>query len=303
MPIIDRIMARILVTGAAGFVGRRLVAELAARHELFALTRDEVPPALASSAEWLRVDLAEDPGSALPARCDAVIHLAQSRHYREFPARADDIFAVNVASTFRLLDYARRAGAEHFVLASSGGVYGTSYERFSEADPVHPLNFYLTSKYVAELMTANYQSVFRTVVLRLFFVYGPGQQGMLVPRLAERVLRGETIVIEGDPGLKINPVSVDDAVRVIEPALALGRSDLFNVAGDEVVTIRELVAQLERVTGRTARLEHAPATNPGDLIGDNTRMKDVLGVVPRVDLEQGLRATVEALVAGGSAPR
>ena len=108
-------------------------------------------------------------GAVAAVGFDTVIHLAQSRHYRQFPERADDIFAVNVKSTFQLLDYARRAGAGRFLHASSGGVFGYSYEKFVETDPVNPLNFYLSSKYCAELMVGNYRDYFLTIVLRFFF--------------------------------------------------------------------------------------------------------------------------------------
>ena len=283
---------KILLTGATGFIGGRLVDELAARHELIALGRSR-PEGV---ADWIEHDLASPlQPSALPGRIDAVVHLAQSRRYREFPDGAGDMFAINVQSTFSLLEYARSAGAHCFVFASTGGMYAHSYERLVETAPVKPIDFYLSSKYAAELVAANYQQVFRTIVLRFFFVYGPGQRGMLVPRLLERVRAGEPVVVEGERGVRINPIYVTDAVRVFEPALSLERSDVFNVAGDEIVSIEELVAAMGSVTGRQPIVEHGPRSLDGDLVGDNARMKDVLGVVPQVTLEEGLAATFAEL--------
>ena len=277
---------RILLTGATGFIGARLLPALAERHEVVALARR--PPA-GGTAEWVEHDLVRPlDEAALPEHVDAVVHLAQSRHYREFPERAGDIFAVNAESTFRLLEYARRAGAERFVFASTGGVYGYGYEKLVETDPVNPIDFYLTSKYVAESLIANYREFFRTVVFRFFFVYGPGQERMLVPTLLDRVLRGEEITVSGRPGLRINPIHVADAVRVFEPALALDRSELFNVAGDETVAIEELVALMGRLSARTVQIADGPRLHDGDLVGDNARMKAVLGVEPQIRLEQGL---------------
>jgi len=188
---------RLLVTGAGGFVGSRLVAELAPRHEVFAVARRPGPAI--DGVVWIALDLARplDP-ARLPAGVDSVVHLAQSRRYRDFPDGAADVFAVNVASTVALLEYARHAGVRSFVFTSSGGVYGFSYERFVEEDPVNPLNFYFGSKYSAELLIGNYGTLFHTVVLRPFFVYGAGQQGMLVPNLVERVLTDTEITIEGN---------------------------------------------------------------------------------------------------------
>jgi UDP-glucose 4-epimerase len=282
---------KVLITGAAGFVGSRLVAELAARHEVVALARGPGPPH--DGVEWVEQDLAEPLSSTkLPSRVDGVVHLAQSRQYRDFPGGAADIFAVNVAGTFSLLEYARLAGARTFVFASSGGVYGFSFERFVEGDPVSPLNFYLGSKYSAELLIGNYAACFRTVVLRPFFIYGPGQQGMLVPKLVEQVLADEPVSIEGKPGLRINPIHVDDVVRVFEPALGLDRSGLFNVAGDEVVTMTELVQLIGKVAARTPQITYRDSAAAGDLVGDNSAMKQTLGIVPTVSLHDGLQGVV-----------
>lgn len=280
---------RLLLTGATGFIGRNLLRELAGRHELVAIARNPPEDEHAPDVRWIRQDLrAGLEVGALPDSIDAVVHLAQSKRYREFPDGAADIFGVNVESTLRLLEYARLAGARRFLLASTGGLYGYSYERLVESAPISPLNFYLNSKYVAELLIGNYQEFFTTVVFRFFFVYGPGQRRMLIPTLVDKIRGGETIDVEGAPGLRINPIHVSDAVRVFEPALALERSDVFNVAGDEVVRIEELAALVGEALGVEARARHVEAGREGDLVGDNRRMKDVLGVEPRVGLAEGL---------------
>lgn len=278
---------RILVTGAAGFVGRHALERLGDEHELYPVVR-RAPD---DSRDWIVQDLTQPlDRSRLPARIDGVIHLAQSPRYREFPAGAEDVYAVNVNSTFELLEYARGAGAQSFVLASSGGVYGYSYEALVETAPANPLNFYLTSKHVAESLVANYETLFRTIALRFFFVYGPGQEGMLVPTLIEKVRKGDQISIAGRPGQRINPIHVRDAVEAFPPALDLDRSDVFNVAGDEVVSIRDLVGVIEEATGEPAHVRHIDPEHEGDLIGDNARMKEVLGVQPRTSLLEGIRS-------------
>jgi len=278
---------RILVTGAGGFIGRHLLDRLGDEHELLPLVRT----APDDSREWVVQDLAQPLELArLPKRIDAVIHLAQSRRYREFPEGADDMYAINVDSTFHLLEYARRAGAQSFLLASTGGIYGYSYETLVETSPANPLNFYLTSKHVAESLVGNYQAFFRTVVFRFFFAYGPAQEGMLVPTLIEKVRKGDQILIAGRPGQRINPIHVRDAVEIFPPALKLDQSDIFNVAGNEVLSIRELVGVIEQATGESAHVRHIAPEHEGNLVGDNSRMKDVLGVQPKVALLEGIRS-------------
>jgi UDP-glucose 4-epimerase len=278
---------RILLTGAAGFIGTHTLARLEGDHDLYPVVRT----APDESREWIVQDLAQPLDlSLLPKRIDAVIHLAQSHRYREFPAGAEDVYAVNVHSTFRLLEYARGAGARTFILASTGGIYGYSYEALVETDPANPLNFYLTSKHVAESLVANYEALFQTVVFRFFFVYGPRQGRMLVPTLIEKVRKGDQISIAGKPGQRINPIHVNDAVEAFPTALRLAGSDVFNVAGDEVVSIRELVGVIEQATGETAHVRHIDPEHEGDLIGDNSRMKELLGVQPRTSLLEGVRS-------------
>lgn len=280
---------RVLITGAGGFIGARLLDRLADGHEVFALARRTAGGREAPGRRWIEQDLSLPLDySRLPPKVDAVIHLAQSRLYRQFPEGAEDVFGVNVGGTFRMLEYARRAGAERFVFASTGGVYGYGREKFSETDAVRPLNFYLSSKYAAELLLENYKRFFGAVVFRLFFVYGPGQRGMLVPTLVDRVVRGETVVVEGARGLKVNPIYVDDAVSAFEAALRLPGSALVNVAGDEAVTISELVGLIERAAGRPATVEHSAVEPEGDLVADNSLMKELLGVYPRTGLAEGL---------------
>jgi UDP-glucose 4-epimerase len=282
---------RVLVTGANGFIGSAFVRAASGSHEVFALARTPGPKL--SGVEWVMHDLVEPLALArLPERIDAVVHLAQSRRYRDFPDGAYDVFDVNTRSTLELLEYARRAGARSFVFTSSGGVYGYSYEHFAETDPVSPLNFYFTSKYSAEMLIANYQRFFNTVVLRLFFVYGPGQDRMLIPTLIDRIASGDAVTVEGDPGLRINPIYIDDAVRVFEPALQFSGAGVFNVAGDEAVTITDLVEVVGEVMEREPLIEHAEGDSSGDLLGDNGQMREVLGVVPEVPLREGLARTV-----------
>jgi nucleoside-diphosphate-sugar epimerase len=262
----------VLVTGATGFVGRHL--RLA----------DMLAP---------RLDLTR-PLKGLPERIDAVVHLAQSRRYREFPEGAEDVLAVNVASTVALADYARRAGARTFVLVSTGGVYGFGSRPAREDDPVAPIGFYQASKYAAEVLLAPYAEYFTTVILRPFFVYGATQRGMLVASLARRVLDGQPVT---GPGPRMNPIHVDDAVRAIEAALALEESAVINVAGDEVVTVADVARGLAAAAGVEIEIEEGEPA--GDLVADTTRMRERLGVTPQVSLAEGLRGVIDEARAAG----
>ena len=164
---------KLLVSGASGLLGRHLLGEIAEKHEVVALTRRETPPDT-PGVDWVRQDL-RDPLElgALPGRIDGVVHLAQSERYRDFPEGAEDIFGVNVHSTFRLLEYARAAGAGRFVLASTGGVYAPRATPIDEGAPLATPGPYFRSKRMAELLVDDYSEILSGAVLRFFFIYGP----------------------------------------------------------------------------------------------------------------------------------
>jgi nucleoside-diphosphate-sugar epimerase len=287
---------RILLTGASGFIGTPLLRTLAEQHDVHALSRRGPVAGAPDGVRWIEADL-RDAGLAqrLPGELDVIVHLAQSELYRDFPGGARDVYEVNVHSTFTLLEHARRIGASRFVFASTGGVYGYNEQQVTERHPVEPLNFYLSSKYAAEVLIANYRELFHTVVLRPFFVYGPGQRGMLVATLARRVIDGAEISIDGDPGIGLNPTYVDDAVRAFAAAVTHTASGVFNVAGDESLNLRELVERLGAIAGTAPSIRHAGTSGSSALLGDNSLMREVLGVAPQTTLDEGLRRVVDEL--------
>jgi UDP-glucose 4-epimerase len=290
---------RVLLTGATGLIGQRVLRSLSSDNEVVVLARREAPAELAEATNWVRHDLNEPiEGAGLPDRVDAVVHLAQSERYRDFPAGAEDLFAVNVLSTHRLLEYARAAGAARFVFASTGGNYAFSPDPIPEDAPLATPGPYFRSKRMGELLVENYRESMTGAILRFFFVYGPGGR-MLIPRLAKQILAGEEIVIEGEPGIRMNPIYVDDAAETVAAALGLREQTVINVAGTEVVTLTELVERLAAALEREPVIRHS-GDAPGDLVAETSRMRQLLGASPATSLDEGL-AEVARAVAVGSA--
>jgi UDP-glucose 4-epimerase len=235
----------VLIVGIQGLIGKSLASNLLDEgYAIYGIARcnTHVPKL---SIRYLFLDLASDWSiENLPKQCDAVIHLAQSASFRNFPTSALDVFKVNIQSTAKLLDYARQAGVKKFVYASSGGVYGNGNQAFKENAPIVPtgkLGYYLGSKACGEILVQSYASIFDTIIIRPFFVYGPGQKrDMLIPRLFDSVATGKPITLQGESGIRINPIHVNDAVSAVAAALNLGGSATFNIAGPDVLSIREI---------------------------------------------------------------
>jgi UDP-glucose 4-epimerase len=280
---------KILLTGANGFVGRNLASRLSVHHEMFAIVRDSAALASTRRLSVIKMDLAQPLNAkGLPARLDVIIHLAQGNV--AFPENANELFAVNSTSTQQLLDYGRRAGARQFMLASTGDVYGKRFEPCREIDPVAPASYYAVTKHVAEMLVRAYSSYLDGCILRLFRPYGPGQTGRLVPNLADSIRQRRVVLLHRGDRPRMTPIYIDDLIHAIEKALNCSYSGTINIAGDQVVGMRELAEAIALALGSDAIFEETgePAA---DLIGDNSLMRRALGNWDTVSLADGLSRT------------
>lgn len=281
----------VLITGIQGLLGRRLASALNDKGFIIhGIARRNIHDAK-SSIHYLTINLASDWSfETLPRQCDVVIHLAQSASFRDFPNSALDVFKVNIESTARLLDYARQAGVKKFIFASSGGVYGNGTQAFKENSPIVPpgqLGYYLGSKACGEILVQSYASVFNVVVVRPFFIYGPGQnRSMLIPRLFDSVATGKPISLQGDNGIRINPIHVDDAASAVAAAIDLNESATFNIGGPEVLSIRDICEAMGRHLG-VEPVFTQQNSEPNDLIADYSAMRNFL-YDPKCRLEDSL---------------
>lgn len=290
-----------LITGGTGLIGSHLIQELLDKYEVYTIARnrqkiqsfcsDKVP-------DIIECDLT-DPSFTehLPKKMDYIIHLAQSEHFREFPEKALNVFAVNSLSCLRLLDYARKAGVEKFILASSGVVYGEGNRlRIEDDDLIIPnknLGFYHTSKLCAELLAENYTNDLKLAILRFFFIYGPGQKkSMLIPRLVESVMEQKPIYLQGSEGIQINPVNVSDAVQGILRSIELEENHKINVAGAEVLSLKEIGEIIGSLLGKQPVFEIDDKTSPLHVVGNIDKMKQLL-TPPKVSFREGIEKYIK----------
>ncbi|MDZ4241551.1 MAG: NAD-dependent epimerase/dehydratase family protein, partial [Candidatus Omnitrophota bacterium] len=199
-------MKTCLLTGGTGLIGSQLLGELPDKGwNIIALTRRGSHghhPGKGRGIQHISCDFSRDENrTEWPGKVDAVIHLAQSERFRDFPEHAEEIFRVNTLSTLSLLDHARSSGAKTFIYASSGGIYGTSAQPLKE-EPFSPslqMEFYPATKICSEMLCQAYRQHLRVIILRFFFVYGPGQRpAMLIPRMVNSVRDGKPVTLQGN---------------------------------------------------------------------------------------------------------
>lgn len=289
---------RILVTGASGFLGRHLIPALGRRHEIVATTRAGIS-SKESGIRWINADLARmDDDWQFPSHVDAVLYMAQSRRYREFPEGGADMFGVNVHSLWRFVDYARRVGAGQFVFASSANVYGPSPLPLNEDAAIDPTTFYATSKRIAEMILESYGAELPTTILRLFTLYGPGQEDSLVADLIDRVKNGRPVTLSGGCGPKFSPLYVTDACeaikRVIERPPESAGARHYNVGGTEEVSIRDFAEAIALSCGIDPMFEHREIEGEAGWVVDGRRFAAATGWAPETMLKDGLAHTVSA---------
>jgi nucleoside-diphosphate-sugar epimerase len=303
------VRARVVVTGAAGFIASHLVdALLAAGHEVIALDRrsvDDDGVAAANLAQALGhdqlrlhcVDLATDDLHALVAGATTVFHLAGLSGVRgSWGARFGDYVTANILATNRLLGACEQAGARRLVFASSSSVYGTTRGPSREDDPTGPISPYGVSKLAAEQLCLAHagreDTALSVAALRYFTVYGPRQRpDMAIGRVLLAALTGIGVPLFGDGRQRREFTYVDDVVAAtVAAATAEVTAAVINVGGGSSVSMLDVVEMATAVTGRPVPIVTA-ATQAGDVAvteADLSLARRMLGYRPRVGLREGM---------------
>ncbi len=295
----------VLITGGAGFIGSALANQLAAEgHEVRVLDdlssgeRDN----LDSGVHFTRGEVSNIPKLwSLLQGVDCVYHLAARVSVAESILYPREYNEVNVGGTVSLMEAIRDAGVRRVVLGSSGAVYGQQgTQPVHESALLSPDSPYAVSKLSAEQYVHTIGSLWgiETVALRMFNVYGPGQNlpvshAPVVPRFLRNVVTGGSVVIFGG-GLQLRDfVYVSDVVdALVRSATAADISrQVINIGSGVGTTIRGLVDTIEQVTEKQANRLYNQEKSGGiqQLTADLTRAKALLGYEPKVMLADGLK--------------
>jgi nucleoside-diphosphate-sugar epimerase len=303
---------RVLVTGAAGFIGSTLVDALLddgvevvgvdAFTELYDPARKRANLEGARSRAGFRLveaDLRTAPLAPLLEGATHVVHLAAVPGVRaswgdSFRAYAEH----NVLATQRLLEGVRARGGAiaRVVVASSSSVYGAP-TRFPtpEDEPPRPLSPYGVTKVATESLLEAYRASFGVpaVAFRYFTVYGPRQRpDMGIHRFFEAARAGAAVDVYGDGRQTRDFTFVEDAVRATRAALVHpAPAPVYNVGGGHRVSLLDLLDAIAETAGRPVARRHVPPPpgDPRDTAADTARARRDLGYEPRTDLREGLR--------------
>jgi len=290
-------MLKILITGASGFVGANLIERLSRKHVVYGLVRNKRDFHCHTSVNVIEADLHnKDFVKSLPPDINVVVHLAQSPRYREFPDGAEDMIAINLHSTFMLLEWARKSKVQKFIFTSTANVYSQKDELLTEQCNTGPNSFYGATKLASEQLLVQYSQYFNIDILRVFTVYGPNQKNTLIPQIIDKIKCNKEIILASSIGIRITPIYIDDLVEVICKIICLNEQDkinILNACGDEEVTLAEIVIILEELLGINA-LTRIPNDNPYCFIGSNAVLHEKLGSFKFTSLVTGLRNTVES---------
>jgi UDP-glucuronate 4-epimerase len=304
---------KVLVTGAAGFIGSHLANKLAKRgDEVVGLDNfnDYYDPAkkrnnasrLGKHPNFTMIEAdIRDRESMLKLfeaqKFDAVAHLAAMAGVRPAVEYPDLYVEVDYNGTQHLMDAARFNGTKNFVFASTSSVYGTTEQiPFVETDPCdRPLQPYAAAKRAAEILGYTYHYLYglNFTVIRFFTVYGPnGRPDMMAYKLADSITKGRQIPLYDGGEMYRDWTFVEDIIAGATAAIdrPLGY-EIINLGRGEPVKLLDFVTYLEQLAGKKANLidKPKPAADVVTTYADISKAVELLGYNPQVSVKEGVR--------------
>jgi UDP-glucuronate 4-epimerase len=311
--------AKVLVTGAAGFIGSNLSERLVQlNYQVIGLDNfdDFYSPAIKwnnisslANAGNFRLEQGDVRDTATLERIfktndiDIVVHLAARAGVRPSIEKPLLYLDVNIGGTINLLEASRNYRVKKFIFASSSSVYGTNNEIPFKEDSIinNPTSPYASSKAAAELFCRTYSHLYHIpiVVLRLFTVYGPRQRPeMAIHQFVRKIDSGEEISVFGDGTSKRDYTYINDIINGMVRSLQFCNAHefkVFNLGDSYPVTLEYLVRLIEKAMGKKAKIRNLPM-QAGDVpitAAEISEAKKCMGYQPEVPIEKGIPLFIE----------
>jgi dTDP-glucose 4,6-dehydratase len=301
---------RVLVTGGAGFIGSHLCefllergSEVVCLDNLSTGSRENIDRLPSARVSFIRHDVTNYIDIAGPV--DYVLHFASPASPVDYQNLPIPTLKVGALGTHNALGLAKAKGAR-FLLASTSEVYGDPLvhpqreDYWGNVNPVGPRGVYDEAKRFAEAMTMAYHRYhgLDTRIVRIFNTFGPRMRrddGRAIPNFIDQALRGQPLTVYGDGSQTRSFMYVSDLVDGIWRLMQSGVHDPVNLGNPFEMTLLELAKRITRLAGSASPIvfQPLPIDDPKIRQPDISRAHALLGWEPRVDVDEGLRLTLE----------
>jgi len=301
---------RVVITGAAGFIGSHLAETLLDRDytvvgidNLLTGATENISHLVNRDFSFIKHDVTNY--IYVDGPVDFVLHWASPASPIDYLELPIPTLKVGALGTHKALGLAKAKGAR-FVLASTSEVYGDPLEHpqketyWGNVNPVGPRGVYDEAKRFAEAMTMAYHRYHGvdTKIVRIFNTYGPRMRlndGRAVPAFMSQVLRNEDVTVFGDGSQTRSFTYITDLVDGILRLMLSSENDPVNIGNPVEMTIKQIAETIIKMTGSTSKIVYRPlpTDDPKQRRPDITRARELLGWEPKVQLEEGLVQTIE----------
>jgi nucleoside-diphosphate-sugar epimerase len=299
-------MKKTVVTGAAGFIGEALISFLCRQScEVIAV---DLKPFSSPAARNTTADLCEpDSLAGVFDRDTIVFHLAGSANVTGSVENPSNDFRQNLVAAFQVLETARKTGAT-IVMPSTASVYDPDGPQpLTERSPVRPVSPYGAAKAAVEAYCVAYHKTYGVDVriARIFSVYGEGMRRFAICDIVRKILKNRReLLLRGDGQQVRDYIYIQDVVQALHAIATAGcPGEAYNVAGANPVRLLDLASRVAELMGvHDLRIVTDQTPVPGDipiLTADISKLRSI-GFAPKMDLDTGLRRTIEWLTSAES---
>ncbi len=252
---------KILVTGSEGFIGNKLTDKLASEHNVFTLDRIESTEHL--SKKHFAGDVLEINSIVqIEEPIDVIFHFGSASSIKSFSGKEEVLSNKEIESFIRVLEFARHKKVKKFIYPSTASIY--SFDSNKGKNTVNPSNIYAATKFAEEHLANLYSKYFDTIGLRVFMVYGPGEEkkgerASPITLFIEDILNGKSPVIYGDGSQTRDALFIDDLVAVLNNMLQIERlTGVYDVCTGISISFNEILSVISRVHGSIISPRYIP---------------------------------------------
>lgn len=294
---------KVLVTGISGFVGSNLAKKLRSlRADVYGISRS-----LTNDKKNLRVDIIDYQSInnfIKDSKIQICFHLASESLVEEGQLHPYETFKVNIGGTLNILESARNNNLERVIIASTSQVYGRNKTPYFESYIPRPTRPYETSKACTDIIAQSYAESFGLLVLipRFVNIYGPGDLNFqrLIPKTIKSVLENFNPTMWGGDAIR-DYLFIDDAVDAYVclsnlDKRRIGKNRIFNFGSNNRISVKDMIGKIISLSGKKLKIDRIVQERKEEIrlqYVSSKKAMEVLGWEPKVDLDEGLKRSID----------